>query len=360
MPASIKTPRRPTAEQEPTASVVHRSGAVAQMLQMPVATLRVWERRYGLTQHPPSPAGQRLYGPADLRRLTLIKQLTDLGHPIGSLASLNLLQLQGVALTHVSTVTATQSGSRAAGAPSATRRPWRLAIVGAALGARLQRPALLRRLGRPVVVLGPFESLERAASALQGQTVDALVLQAPQLMEGSKATIEAAGPVFSQAQVAVLYGFAADAVCESLAKAGVALLREPQPDAVLAQWLQGLAAAGPAAASLGLAGLPEDEPTAPLPRWDLATLTAFAGMSSTIACECPRHLAELLVQLQHFEDYSANCGQRNAADAQLHAYLHRVAATARAAFEEALAQVALHEGLALPASTTTTLHREHP
>ena len=30
-----------------TAVAAHRSGAVAQMLQMPVATLRVWERRYG-------------------------------------------------------------------------------------------------------------------------------------------------------------------------------------------------------------------------------------------------------------------------------------------------------------------------
>ena len=40
----------------------HRSGAVAHMLRMPVATLRVWARRYGLTQPALSPSGQRLYG----------------------------------------------------------------------------------------------------------------------------------------------------------------------------------------------------------------------------------------------------------------------------------------------------------
>ena len=76
---------------------VHRSGAVARMLGMPVATLRVWERRYGLTQPAMSPGGQRLYSAQDLRRLALVKQLVDLGHAIGSLAALDMSQLQRVA-----------------------------------------------------------------------------------------------------------------------------------------------------------------------------------------------------------------------------------------------------------------------
>ena len=59
-------------------------------------------------------------------------------------------------------------------------------------------------------------------------------------------------------------------------------------------------------------------------------------------------MAELLVQLSHFEAYSADCEHRSAADAQVHAYLQQVAASARAAFESALEHVALHEGLLLP------------
>ena len=55
---------------------LHRSGAVARMLRMPVATLRVWERRYGLAQPVLSPGGQRLYSADDVRRLALIKQLS--------------------------------------------------------------------------------------------------------------------------------------------------------------------------------------------------------------------------------------------------------------------------------------------
>ena len=92
--------------------------------------------------------------------------------------------------------------------------------------------------------------------------------------------------------------------------------------------------------------------TAPSPipprRWNDAALADFAGLSSTLACECPRHVAELLVQLSHFEAYSTQCQQRSPADADLHAHLAGVAAGCRASFEAALEHVARHEGLLLP------------
>ena len=78
----------------------HRSGAVARMVRMPVATLRVWERRYAVARPALSPTGQRLYSAADVQRLALLKRLTDLGHAIGGLAALNMVQLQAVATTH--------------------------------------------------------------------------------------------------------------------------------------------------------------------------------------------------------------------------------------------------------------------
>jgi hypothetical protein len=89
----------------------------------------------------------------------------------------------------------------------------------------------------------------------------------------------------------------------------------------------------------------------PTRRWDDDALADFAGLSSTIACECPRHVAELLMQLSHFEAYSAECRNRSAADAELHAYLQQVASTSRERFEAALEHVALHEGLILPPSS---------
>ena len=342
--------QQPLSEAGAAAPSLHRSGAVARMLRMPVATLRVWERRYGLTQPDLTPSGQRLYSADDIRRLALIKQLTDLGHAIGSLAPLDIPQLQRVASTHAQALAATQGNERSDAAQAPPLRPWRLAVIGAPLGTRLQRPALLRRLGRPVVLQGAFDDIAQAAAALQGSHLDALLFHEPQLHAGWLAAVEAAAPAFAGVPKAVLYSFASDPVCEALATAGTALLREPQPDVVVAQWLNSLsskvAAAPQSAADLPTPGA---DPVPPR-RWNDAALADFANLSSTIACECPRHVAELLMQLSHFEAYTAECEHRNAADAELHAYLHRVATASRARFEAALEHVALHEGLLLPSS----------
>ncbi len=343
-PSGVPEPARAAAEPS-----MHRSGAVARMLRMPVATLRVWERRYGLSRPALSPSGQRLYSADDVRRLALLKQLTDLGHAIGSLAALNMAQLQGVAATHAAALTLTQRApaAQAGAAEAPAPRPWRVAVVGAALAQRLQRPAVSRRLGASMVLQGVFDDLGQAGAALQTAEVDTLLVHVPQLQPGWRAAADALLP--AGVRLAVLYGFAADAVCDELAAAGTALLRDPQPDAVLAQWLQALRAAAVALAS-GVDLPPAGGRTAPPRRWDDAALADFAGLSSTIACECPRHVAELLMQLSHFEDYSAQCQQRSRADAQIHAYLNHVAATARAQFEQALERVARHEGLLLPAA----------
>ena len=331
--------------QRPPPPTLHRSGAVARMLRMPVATLRNWERRYALTQAALSPSGQRLYSADNVRRLALIKQLTDLGHAIGGLAALDMAQLQQVAATHAITLAAMQAPGRAAAVSKPPARALRLVVIGAALGTRLRRPALLRQLASAVELLGPFDDAAQAAAAVGGAPVDAVLAHEPQLHAGWREAIDSAAPGLAGVHKAVLYSFAADAVCDALARDGISLLREPQPDAVVAQWLRGLLAARQALEPTASTALEVVPPR----RWSDAALADFAGLSSTIACECPRHVAELLVQLSHFEAYSADCQHRSPADAELHAHLARVAAGSRASFEQALEQVALHEGVPLPA-----------
>ncbi|ALV06999.1 MerR family transcriptional regulator [Roseateles depolymerans] len=330
---------------------LRRSGAVARMLRMPVATLRVWERRYALTPPRWSSGGQRLYSAEDVRRLALIKQLTELGHAIGSLATLDMTQLEAVAATHVgalSVATRKDHGPRL----HTFSGPWRLAVVGSALAARLDRPSLRRRLGRTVEVIGPFESMAQAGEAMKRDDADALLIHQPHLHAGWLGEQEAAAPHLMGIPMAVLYVFAADAVCESLATVGTTLLREPQPDVVIGQWLRQFAVETSDEPDLGSSAGSAAFPSPGTRRWDDDTLVAFASKSSTVACECPRHVAELLMQLSHFESYSANCENRSPADASLHAYLRQVAAESRARFEAAIERVAQHEGWPLPAPAT--------
>ncbi len=348
----------------PEAAARYRSGAVARMLRMPVATLRVWERRYRLTQAELSASGQRLYTAADVQRLALLKRLSDLGHAIGSLAALSQQQLQEVAATHAGALADMQplraaTLAEAATAEAAAQLPvFRIAVIGKALAGRLQSPALLRSLGRPVQWLGPFEDAAQAQVALAVQPVDLLLLQQARLHEAWPSELQAAAPSLASLPMALLYRFASDSQCESLARAGKALLREPQNDSTLGQWLGGVISSMKAGLRSAAAScpdgtrepLPEAKSQIPARRWDDAALTDFASLSSTVACECPRHVAELLLQLAHFEAYSAECESRSPADAQLHRYLRRVAAESRASFEGALAHIAVHEGLILPPS----------
>src|SRR5690606_28290695 len=144
-----------------------------------------------------------------------------------------------------------------------------------------------------------------------------------------------AAPALAGRPTGIVYGFAPEAVCEALADAGAQLLREPVSDVALGQWLAGLC--GSVASDRPLPAWPaQGQAQVPPRRWDDAALADFAGLSTTVACECPRHLAELLTLLSHFEAYSAQCRRRGAADADLHAYLGQVAAQARASFEIAL------------------------
>ena len=52
-------------------------GAVARLTGLSDHTIRVWERRYGAVVAARSASGRRLYVPADVEKLRLLKLLTD-------------------------------------------------------------------------------------------------------------------------------------------------------------------------------------------------------------------------------------------------------------------------------------------
>ena len=65
-------------------------GVVARRSQIHPETLRVWERRYALVVPGRSDTGRRLYSEADIIKISLVKQLTDAGHPVSALAKLSI------------------------------------------------------------------------------------------------------------------------------------------------------------------------------------------------------------------------------------------------------------------------------
>ena len=86
---------------------------------------------------------------------------------------------------------------------------------------------------------------------------------------------------------------------------------------------------------------------APRRRFDNKALAEIATTSVALNCECPHHIADLLVQLGNFEIYSAECESRSPADAALHRYLAQITGNARAMMEIALERIVEAEGIVL-------------
>jgi MerR family transcriptional regulator, light-induced transcriptional regulator len=78
----------------------HRIGAVVRLTGISAHALRAWERRYGLLSPERTQAGDRLYSEADVRRLRLIKRLTEYGHAVGSIALLDQRKLEQLVAEH--------------------------------------------------------------------------------------------------------------------------------------------------------------------------------------------------------------------------------------------------------------------
>jgi DNA-binding transcriptional MerR regulator len=310
-----------------------RSGTAARLAGLPVTTLRVWERRYGVVAAPKTATGQRLYSAVDVQRLALLKQLSDRGHAIGTIAELGLSELQGLAATAFS------RGPAAVAAPGL-----HLVVVGAATAHKLQA------VGAPVrQVLADLDAAEAQAEAVQSAPAgdappapDVLLVHLPSLHPGVAERALSLAQRLRAAALMVIYAFGAEPVAESLRAAGALVRREPCTGRELLRLLASAAPAGPSSTAPSVMG------RAPAARrYADEQLARLAEQPTTVLCECPRHLAEIVMQLAHFEQYSADCDQRSPADAALHRHLGGLAGAARAMFEQALDRVIAAEGIQL-------------
>lgn len=82
-------------------------------------------------------------------------------------------------------------------------------------------------------------------------------------------------------------------------------------------------------------------------RYTREQLGLLMQVTSTVQCECPNNLAQVVEKLQAFEDYSKDCESRNEQDRAVHAMLYRAAMTARAEMEKALGALIEHEKLSV-------------
>lgn len=333
------------------ANATYRSGAAARLSGVPVETLRVWERRYGVTDPSRSERGQRQYSFEDVRRLGLIKQLVDAGNSIGAVAHLDLQQLLAM-LSAVANLPAAQSQVQL------SNGMLRIALVGVML-----RQSLINldpEQSKLSLVQTAF-NLKQAPMQLKDVKVDVMVVE-----QGELTAPEEQIPLLGLAQqacqataVLILYRFASSDAIRQLRLAGFHVARIPSDMLEIDHLCRvAMARALTLAEQQGRMGRVKKNGMRPVDAarnkksnliparlLDDEHLTHIAKFATSIHCECPRHLVDLLQMLTSFERYSAQCENRNEEDASLHRDLHYTAAHARSALEQALVRVAQAEGI---------------
>lgn len=304
--------------------ITYRSGVAARLAGLPVETLRVWERRYDLSDVRRSKHGQRLYTAAQVQRLGLLKQLVDQGHAIGLLASLPMDELR------------TLSG--AGTGKLAPLGPIDVAVVGMGLARRIDASVRENRMLHIVARCSRFDSIE---SLPHNQQADVLLFEASELDESAIPLIAMAGKAVHAAATVVLYRFCSSATIRAVRAQGWLAARVPSEIGEL------LSLCRQALAGQHLPPRPRENDVS-TPRFDEEALASITAASAKLACECPRHMADLLLMIGSFERYSAQCASRNSMDALLHQDLGQAAGQARAILEDALERLARAEGLPLP------------
>lgn len=282
--------------------------------------IRIWERRYGAVSPGRDAANHRLYSREDVERLRLIQHLADQGHAVSTVATLELTALRA------------RAADTSADAEQPARPGHALAVTGDS--ALVES---LRALG--VRTVSTCTTLAGAGDWLADGEADLLLIDQPTLLGQDVAGIVRLHRLAPRTPMLVTYRFAARTVLSQLERLGIRVSKAP---------LEVQDLLNPTAPRLtpGAAEAPAPE-AAPARRYAPDALHRLASLADTVQCECPRHLADLVNDLQAFEDYSLGCESASPDDAALHREIHRVIAHARALVEDALGIVAAEEGITL-------------
>jgi len=311
-----------------------RIGAVSRRTQIPVDTLRAWERRYEVVTPRRSDSAVRLYSEADVERLLLIKRLVNASHAISSVAQLPSHELQRMA-------DSLEAESANVSTPPVIESIVTFGDAYPPLDADTATRAGLR-------VIGHYSTWSEFEAAAMANKADALVCQVNGLLPENADAIVRLRRRTRAKRTLVIYGFGQAALVEMLSSQGIAAMRTPTDQGHVVRELTHLY-------PLERRQIDDEEVIVPDRLLDDAWLTELSALPSVVECECPHHLVDIVRTLAQFEAYSADCESHNAEDAALHARLYATAARARAAFEHAIIDVAEYEGIEIPAGVARAL-----
>ncbi len=321
----------------------YKIGAVSKITGIGTETLRAWERRYQAVVPSRSESGDRVYSGEDLSKLFLLKNLSDAGNSIGTIARLSIQELKS---KWENSVQLSELGSNHINAldghETKKSQTCRVLLLGEDFPLRV-----LDGMSdfNGIELLGHVDSIEDWKQTDPASLVNVAIIERPTINEATRKFVSKLLKEMGVWHVIVLYGFGSQIEINQLQSPQVSAIRSSIDVYELARLCMDRTGGDSKnlIASSGSTVYLED--SLPTRRYSSKQLGNLARMSTSIQCECPKHLSDLIKSLVAFEIYSAECESKNDRDADLHAYLHATSAQSRAILEDALAHVIKHENI---------------
>lgn len=314
MMGAIELQRRP----------LYSIGTVARLTGVKPDTLRVWERRYQLGASHKSPSGRRLFTQADLEHLQLVAALVASGTRIGEIASSGRRTLEMLL----------RSRGKGAQRDIPMHKP-RILFVGAALCDWLEEHQGC--LVHVDALLAPCTPAQLDISLVDGVGgIDGLVVECGTLTVSTSRVLSALAAALDTGNVLVLHRYSNERLLEELNLQGYTAASFPPDPAYLACHLTLSRAVKEASLGVENPGqLVQGKPRL----FDERALSEARKVRSTLGCECPRHITDLVCALGTFEEYTASCPVENWRDASVHACIYAYTMQARWLMEKSLSLV---------------------
>lgn len=304
--------------------------SVARMTGIPRNTLLVWERRYAIVTPTRAENGYRLYSQADVDRLRSVRVLTQKGYKV----------TEAIAMVEDGTEPDIAEVADAAA-------PLKIAVLSESLSGVL---GTLDEAHHQVQSVTLVESVDALMSPKDSGIWSALLVDIQDLGSDPGATIRKWGTLSLGCPVVVVYQFASRRVLSALTGSGAVLIRRTADSVEFSARLVETIRATETQSVLPIETEAVASQDFALPterRFTDRQLVALGQQKFDIACECPRHLAEIVTSLVAFEDYSRHCLSRSEKDRVLHERLEQGTAHVRRLMEAMLSEVVTEEGIVL-------------
>ena len=286
---------------------LYRIGTVAKLTGITAECLRAWERRYGLL--PAERSGKtRYYSRDQVDQLGKVKRLIEQGHPISTLVTLSHEQLDARLTTNP--------------ARRATARVPQVGLIGAKL-------LILEQDGGDsdqIEVAGRWIDVDEFADSRPAErnSLDSLVVQLPSLNLEPLVRAQRAAP---DCRLIALYQYASDEAVAEAQDRGATTLEWPLTWAALER-----ACASPA-------GAPRQAGKTAPRRFTDRELVDIVARARTVNDDLPRHLVNLISDLNAFADFNTQRVTEAPYAAERHDRVREEVSYLRAQLERLLAEV---------------------